>query len=43
MKKLDLIIIVIKIWPNDSCLNCTPNVDIKDYMKANAILAKEND
>jgi len=40
--KIGAYYIVVKNWPNDSCLNCTPNVDIKDYMKANAILAKEN-
>ncbi len=33
---------VVKNWPNDSCLNCTPNVYVKDYMKAKAILTKEN-
>ncbi len=41
MKKLDRIIIVVKNWLNDSCLNCTPNVHVKVY-EANAILAKEN-
>ncbi len=33
---------VVKSWPNDLCWNCTPNVYVKDYMKAKAILTKEN-
>ncbi len=39
---MDWIIIVVKNWPNDLCLNCTPNIDVKNYMKANVILTKEN-
>ncbi len=31
-----------KNWFNDLHLNCTPNVDLKDYMKAEILLVKEN-
>jgi hypothetical protein len=30
---LDWIITIIENWPNDPHLNCTPNVDLKDYLK----------
>lgn len=40
MENLDQIIIVVENWINDLHLNCTPNIDLSDYMKV--ILAKEN-
>ncbi len=42
VKNFDQIIIVIKNWLVDLCLNGTPNVDLKDYMKAKVVLVKEN-
>ncbi len=42
VKILDQIIIVIKNWFDDLALNCTPNIDLKDYMKVEVVLVKEN-
>jgi hypothetical protein len=36
---LDWIITIIKNWPNDPHLNCTPNVDLKDNLKVEIDLA----
>jgi len=33
---------VVKNWFDDLCLNCTPNVDLKDYMKVEVVLVEEN-
>lgn len=41
MENLDQIIIVVKNWFDDMCLNCTPNVNLKDYMEAKVVLVKE--
>jgi hypothetical protein len=38
----DQIIIMVKNWFVDLRLNCTPNVDLKDYMKAKVVLVEEN-
>lgn len=42
MKNLDRIIIVIKNWPDDPCLDCTSNINLKEYIKVEVILAKKN-
>lgn len=33
---------VVKKWAYDPCLNCTPNVDLKDYTKIKYVLVKKN-
>jgi hypothetical protein len=33
---------MVKHWFDDLRLNCTPNVDLKDYMKVVVVLVKEN-
>ncbi len=40
--KFGQIITIINNWPNDLHLNCTPNVDLKDYSKAEIGLVKDN-
>jgi hypothetical protein len=32
---------VVKNWFDDLRLNCTPNVDLKDYMKVEVVLVEE--
>ncbi len=39
VQNLDQIIPIINKWPNDLCLNCTPNVDLKNYVKVEIGLA----
>ncbi len=39
---LDQITSIINKWLHDSHLNCTPNVDLKDYVKAEICLAYNN-
>ncbi len=33
---------VVKNWPHDSRLNCTPDTALKDYMKVEYPLVEEN-
>jgi hypothetical protein len=33
---------MVKTWSDDSHLNCTPNVDLKDYMEVEVVLDEEN-
>jgi hypothetical protein len=33
---------MVKTWSYDPHLNCTPNIDLKDYMEIKVVLAKEN-
>jgi len=40
--KFGQIIIIINNWPHDLHLNCTPNVDLKDYSKVEIGLVKDN-
>jgi hypothetical protein len=40
-EKLDQILIMANNWPRDLHLNYTPNTNLKDYMKAKVVLAKE--
>jgi hypothetical protein len=42
VKNLDYIITIFNNWPNDPCHNCTPNANLKDYLKVEIILVKEN-
>ncbi len=42
MENLDRIIIVVKKWPNDSCMNYKANASFKDYIKFEVTLVKEN-
>jgi hypothetical protein len=37
-----MIIVVLKIWPNHPHLNCITNSNFKDYVKFEALVAKEN-
>jgi hypothetical protein len=39
---MDRIITVVKNWPNDPCHNCKPNANLKEYLKEEDSLAKEN-
>jgi hypothetical protein len=39
VQNLDKIISIINKWPDDLRLNYTPNVDLKDYVKAEIGLA----
>jgi len=41
MEKSDQIFIVVNNWSRDLHLNYTPNTNLKDYMKAKVVLAKE--
>jgi hypothetical protein len=29
-------------WPNDPFQNCTPNANLKDYLKVEIVLVEEN-
>jgi len=42
VENLDRIIIVVKNWPNDSCMNCRANTSFKDYIKFEVALVEEN-
>jgi len=33
---------MVKNWFDDFCLNCTPNVNLKDNMKAKLVSVEEN-
>jgi hypothetical protein len=33
---------VVKNWPNDPCHNCKSNANLKEYLKEEDFLAKEN-
>jgi hypothetical protein len=41
MENEDWIIIVMKIWLDDSCTNCKPNSNFKQYFEANESLVEE--
>jgi hypothetical protein len=42
VENLDRTIIVVKIWSDDPCLNCTTNSNFKDYLKSETALVEEN-
>ncbi len=42
MENKDWIITMMKNWLDDSCTNCKPNSDFKQYLKANESLVEEN-
>ncbi len=42
MENLDNIITIVRIWPNDPCINCMPNKTMKDYLKVKGHLVYEN-
>ncbi len=42
VQNLDKIIFIINKWSNAMCLNCTPNVNLKDYVKAKIGLGQDN-
>ncbi len=42
MENLNQIIMVVKNWPNDSWLNCTPILAFQNYMKIEYSLVEEN-
>lgn len=42
MENFDQIIPMTKNQFDVSCLNCTPNANLKNYMKAKSVLVKEN-
>jgi hypothetical protein len=39
---LDQIITVVKNWPHDPRLNCSRHKDLKDFLKVESVLAKDN-
>jgi len=39
---MDCIITIVMNWPTDLHLNCMLNLDLKDYIKVDDSLAKEN-
>jgi hypothetical protein len=42
MENKDWIITMMKNWFDDSCTNCKPNSNFKQYLKANESLVEEN-
>ncbi len=42
VKNMDQIAIVVKNSPNDSCANCKPNSNLKQYLKVEKFWTKEN-
>jgi hypothetical protein len=42
VENLDRIIMVVKNWPNDLCLNCMANANFKDYIKVEVVVVEEN-
>jgi predicted transcriptional regulator len=42
MENLDQIITMVKTQSNDPHLNCTPNIDLKDYMEVEVVLVEKN-
>jgi hypothetical protein len=42
VENMDWIIIMKKYWPNDSCTNCKPNSNLKQYLRMEKFLAKDN-
>ncbi len=42
VQNLDQIITIINNWPDDPCQNCTPNANLKNYLKVEVILVEED-
>ncbi len=42
VESLDLIITIVKNWPNDLHVNCMPNTNMKYYLKIKKSLADDN-
>ncbi len=42
VQNLDQIITIINNWFNNSYLNCTPNMNLKNYLKVEIGLTKDN-
>jgi hypothetical protein len=42
VENMDQIVIVVKNWPKDPCHNYKPNANLKEYLKKEDSLAKEN-
>ncbi len=42
VQNLEQIITIINNWLNNSHLNCTPNMNLKNYLKAEIGLTKDN-
>jgi hypothetical protein len=42
VENFDWIIIIVKNWPNDPCLNCKKKMNMKEYMKVKVSLADDN-
>ncbi len=42
VESLDIIITIVKIWLNDLSVNCMLNENMKNYLKAERILANDN-
>ncbi len=42
VENLDRLITIVKIWLDDSHVNCMPNKTMKDYLKVEGFLADDN-
>jgi hypothetical protein len=42
VQNFDQIITIINNWFDDPCQNCTPNANLKDYLKVKVILVEED-
>ncbi len=42
LQNLNWITTIINNWPNDPRQNYTPNVNLKDYLKIEVVIAEEN-
>jgi hypothetical protein len=42
LENMDRIIIVVKNWFDDLCVNCKPHLNFKQYLKTKKSLAKDN-
>jgi hypothetical protein len=42
VQNLDQIITIINNWHDDPCQNCTPNANLKDYLKVEVIFLEED-
>ncbi len=42
VESLDMIITIVKIWPNDLSVNCMLYENMKNYLKAERILVDDN-
>jgi hypothetical protein len=42
VENLDRIITIVKNWLDDPCVNCIPNKNMKDYLKAKGFLVDDN-